>query len=309
MSVSLASYKKGASAVPKPHRRRVPVAALFFLLPGALIYTVFLVYPLVDSTRLSFLSGLPGLETFVGLKNYQYIISNADDSSQFWPALFHTAIFSAIQLLIQNPIALILGEFLSRPNIRGRAVYRALIFVPTTISIVIAAFIWNLILSPLWGLPFGAGVLGSQDWALIAISLISTWQFVGLPMILFYAVLITIPQDLLDAAKVDGAGYWATFLRVKLPLLWPTVAMISVITYISDFNAFELIYTLKGGAPGPTYATDVLGTLFFREFFGWRFEPGNAGVGAAVGCLTLLFILIGVAGYAAVRRRMQSYEF
>ncbi len=290
-------------------RRRIPMAAWLFLLPGAVIYTLFMVYPLVDSTRLSFLSGIAGKENFVGLANYTYVFSNTDEASQFWPALEHTAVFTLVQLLVQNPVALLLAEALSRPSIRGRAIYRALIFVPTTISIVIAAFIWNLILSPLWGLPFGAGVLGSRDWAMIAISFISTWQFVGLPMILFYAVLITIPQELIDAARVDGAGIWATFRRVKLPLLWPTIAMISIVTFISDFNAFELIYTLKGGAPGPTYATDVLGTLFFREFFGWRFQPGNPGVGAAVGCVTVVVIFLGVLVYIAARRRMQTYEF
>ena len=149
MSAVAAPEETTKRAVGK--RRRVPAAALFFLLPGAIIYTVFMVYPLVDSTRLSFLSGLPGKETFVGLKNYLYIISNNNDSAQFWPALLHTALFALVQLLIQNPVGLLLAEFLSRPDLRGRAVYRALIFIPTTISIVIVAFIWNLVLSPLWG--------------------------------------------------------------------------------------------------------------------------------------------------------------
>ena len=128
-------------------------------------------------------------------------------------------------------------------------------------------------------------------------------------MILFYAVLISIPSDLLDAAEVDGASQLSIFRHVKLPLLVPTIAMVMILTYIGAFNAFELIFTLKGGAPGPTYATDVLGTLFYREFFGWRFQPGDAGKGAAVGVLTLVFILIGVVGYIVARRRVRSYEF
>ena len=127
-------------------------------------------------------------------------------------------------------------------------------------------------------------------------------------MILFYAVIISIPQDYVDAGRVDGAGHWAVFRHIKLPLLGATIAMVAIITYIGDFNAFELIYTMKGGAPGPSYATDILGTLFFREFFGWRFQPGDSGVGAAVGCLTLAFILAGVGIYMVSRRRVQNYE-
>ena len=294
---------------PARLRRRVPLVALFFLLPGAIVYTVFMVYPLLDSTRLSFMSGLPGQETYAGLKNFSYVVSNTNDSSQFWPALYHTTLFTVVQMFVQIPVALLIAEFISRPSIRGRSVYRLLIFVPTTISIVIAAFIWNLLLSPLWGLPFGSGILGSQSMALVAIWLISAWQFVGLPMILFYAVLIAIPRDLLDAAEVDGASQRKIFRHVELPLLVPTIAMVAILTYISAFNAFELIFTLKGGAPGPSFSPDVLGTLFYREFFGWRFQPGDAGTGAAVGVLTLAFILIGVGSYIFVRRRMQSYEF
>jgi raffinose/stachyose/melibiose transport system permease protein len=306
------SAPDAASAVnagrPRP-RRRFPLVALFFLLPGALVYTVFMVFPLLDSTRLSFMSGLPGQETWAGLENFSWVISNPNDSSQFWPALYHTVVFTLVQMLVQIPVALLLAEFISRPSIRGRSIYRLLIFVPTTISIVIAAFIWNLLLSPLWGLPIGSGILGSQSLALVAISLISAWQFVGLPMILFYAVLIAIPPDLLDAAEVDGASQRQTFRHVKLPLLIPTIAMVAILTYISAFNAFELIFTLKGGAPGPAFSTDVLGTLFYREFFGYRFQPGDAGKGAAVGVMTLAFILIGVGSYVVVRRRMQTYEF
>ncbi|MDQ3871808.1 MAG: sugar ABC transporter permease [Chloroflexota bacterium] len=285
-----------------------PTHIIVFLLPATLAYTLFMILPLLDSLRLSFFGGPPGRETFVGLQNYATLLMNPLYADRFWGALGHTLLFSAIHLLVQNPVGLFLAELLTRPKLRGRAVYRTLIFLPTTISVVIVAFIWQLILSPLWGLTDTA-VLGNERTALVALSFISVWQYVGLPMLLFYAVLISVPQDLLDSARVDGASAWATFRHVKFPLVLPTLGVISIITYIANFNAFELVFTIKGPLAGPNYATDIMGTLFYREFFGYQSKLGSATIGATVASMTLLMILIGVTIYlVGWRRRVTTYE-
>ena len=135
------------------------------------------------------------------------------------------------------------------------------------------------------------------------------WQYVGLSMLMFYAVLITIPQDLLDAARVDGAEAWAQFRHVKLPLLLPMIGVAAVITFIANFNSFEIVFVVKGPLAGPNYSTDILGTEFYREFFGYQSKQGSATIGATVASMILLIIMIGVALYVGVyRRRVEVQE-
>lgn len=299
---------------PDPGRRgrwslpRFPRYALVFLLPAIAVYTVFMVYPLFDSIRLSLMGGPSGRELFVGFQNYSTLLTNPVYADRFWGALRQTVLFSAIHLSVQLPVGMLIAELLSRPTVRGRGLYRTLIFLPTTISIVIVAFIWQLILNPLWGITDTA-LLGSGGYALVALSLISVWQYVGLSMLMFYAVLISIPQDLLDAARADGAGAWSTFRHVKLPLLLPTVGVAAVITYIANFNSFEIVFTVKGPLAGPNYSTDIMGTLFYRVFFGYQAQLGSPTMGATVASMMLLIILIGVGLYVGVyRRRVEVHE-
>ena len=109
--------------------------------------------------------------------------------------------------------------------------------------------------------------LGLPETALITLSLISVWQFVGIPMMLFYAALIGIPEELTEAARVDGASPWAIFWRIKFPLILPTVGIVSILTFVGNFNAFDLIYTVKGALAGPNFATDIMGTLLLPHLF------------------------------------------
>jgi raffinose/stachyose/melibiose transport system permease protein len=192
--------------------------------------------------------------------------------------------------------------------------------MPTVLSVVIIGFIWQLILNPLWGVSesmLKAIQLGSlfKPWlglpstALITVSLISVWQFVGIPMILFYTALIGIPEELTEAARVDGASGWDTFWNIKFPLILPTVGIVAILTFVGNFNAFDLIYTMKGANAGPAFATDIMGTLFFRTFYGQQLQLGNPTMGATVAAMTFLIILTGVLLYMFVwQRRVQTFE-
>jgi raffinose/stachyose/melibiose transport system permease protein len=185
--------------------------------------------------------------------------------------------------------------------------------------VVIIGFIWQLILSPLWGVAEGAlRTVGLQQlfqpWrglertALVTVSLMSVWQFVGIPMMLIYAALLNIPEDLVDAATVDGANHLHIFWFVKLPLILPTIGLVTILTFVGNFNAFDLIYAVKGALAGPNFATDILGTFFYRTFFGYQLQQGNPTMGAAVATMMFLIILVGVMIYLlVVQRRMQRY--
>ena len=102
----------------------------------------------------------------------------------------------------------------------------------------------------------------------MTLALISVWQFVGIPMMLIYAALLNIPEELVDAARVDGLGQFRIFWHIKLPLVLPTIGLVSILTFVGNFNAFDLIYSVKGALAGPNFASDILGTFFYRTFFG-----------------------------------------
>jgi raffinose/stachyose/melibiose transport system permease protein len=267
---------------------------------------MFMVYPLLDSLRLSLFSDEGA---FVGLANFAELLPGGSLSSSFWNALGNNFIFFAFHLLIQNPVGLFLAVLLTQQLLkRGRGTYRTLIFAPTVLSVVIVGFIWQLILSPLWGV-ISTPLLGLTTTALPTLSMMSVWQFVGIPMMFFYAVLVGIPEDLIEAARVDGANGWQIFWRIIFPLLLPMLGIISIITYIANLNAFDLIYSVQGALAGPEFSTDIMGTLFYRSFFGFQLQSGSTAMGATVATAMFIVILIGVLIYLfAWARRVESYE-
>jgi raffinose/stachyose/melibiose transport system permease protein len=280
-----------------------------------------MIYPILDSLWLSLTNQTPqGNPVFVGLHNYQTLFTGEQWLKPLWNALRNNVLFFAIHMLVQNPIGLVLAALLAT-RIRGTWIYRTLIFTPTILSVVIIGFIWKLILNPTWGISrsflglFGlAGLakpwLGLESTALTTLSLISVWQNVGIPMILFLAALIRIPEDLVEAAKVDGAGPWKIFWRIKFPLILPTVGLVAVLTFVGNFNAFELIYAAQGAIAGPNFSSDILGTFFFRTFFGYQLQPPDQFMGATVAGVMLVIILTGVLVYLLVwQRRLQEVQY
>jgi raffinose/stachyose/melibiose transport system permease protein len=302
-------------------RRPFPTHVVVFLAPAVLIYSLFMVFPLVDSLRLSmFAPGASGGETFVGLANYQRLFTHPNWAPFLRNAVENNVVFFLIHMAVQNPIALLLAALLSSAALRGRVIYRTLIFLPTVLSIVLIGFIWRLILSPLWGISqdflglFGLAHLnkpwlGLEETALVTLSLVSVWQWVGIPMLLFLAALITIPDELMEAARIDGAGPWDLFWRIRFPLILPTVGIVGVLTFVNNFNAFDLIYTTQKALAGPNFSTDILGTFFFRTFFGAQLQSGNPTMGATIAGVMFLIILAGVLIYMfAYQRRLQRIE-
>jgi raffinose/stachyose/melibiose transport system permease protein len=301
-------------------RKSFPVHILVFLAPAVLIYTLFMVYPLFDSLRLSFFSlNEQNQEFFVGIQNYIKLFTDSNYAPRFWGALRNNLTFFAIHMVVQNSIALLLAALLAS-GIKGSSLYRTVLFMPTVLSVVIIGFIWQLILNPLWGVSesilqaVSLGELfkpwlGLPETALITVSLISVWQFVGIPMILFFAALISIPEELMEAARVDGASGWQTFWRIKFPLILPAVGIVAILTFVGNFNAFDLIYTMKGANAGPDFATDIMGTFFYRTFFGQQLQLGNPTMGATVAAMMFLIILTGVLIYIFLwQRRIQTIE-
>jgi ABC-type sugar transport system permease subunit len=283
---------------------------LLFCLPALAVFVLFLLYPLVRSLVGSFLdTDGPLGDQFVGLDNYVYLFTDPYQSSHFWKALGNNVQYFLIHLLVEVPVALLLAALLTSGSVRRTgSAYRALLFIPATLSVVIVGFLWRLILNPLWGI-VEAPLLGNETTALPTIALMSVWQYVGIPMVFLYAALLAVPGDLLEASRLDGASPWSQFWRVKFPLIAPQFALIAILTYIWTFNGFDLVFALNGASPGPNYSTDILGTLFYRTFFGESGRLADLDLGATVASVIFLIILIATALYfLVVQRRLRSYE-
>ncbi|RKP51838.1 carbohydrate ABC transporter permease [Pararobbsia silviterrae] len=299
--------------------RRLYIAV--FLAPAALIYTALMIVPLVDTLRLAFLSAPDGRERYAGFANFKALLTDPQWSEAFWNALKNNTYFLSIHLIVMIPLGIGLAAFLCLPRLSASGVYRTAFFMPTMLSFVIIGFGWKLILSPLWGVTpsilhalhldaWFAPYLGSSRDALTALGLISVWQYTGVPMMLVYASLISIPDEIIEAAEIDGIVGVAQFFKIKLPLLWPTIGLIAILTFVSNFNSFDLVYTTQGALAGPDYSTDILGTLLFRTFFGFQLQLGDPHMGAAIATAMFAIILAVVSAYLfLVQRRLVRHAY
>jgi raffinose/stachyose/melibiose transport system permease protein len=315
-SLALDAQAGKAAVARRPVRWHIAV----FLSPAIAIYAVVMVLPLVETLRLAFFRNGDVQKRFVGLQNFTALLTDERWSHQFWNALCNNSYFFLIHLLVMVPLAIALAALLSLGNLRGSTFYRTALFMPTMLSFVIVGFGWKLILSPLWGIAptllkaVGLGslfhpYLGREEYALTALGLISVWQCFGVPMLISYAAMLAIPTEILEAAEIDGITGLSQFFRIKLPLLWPTIGVIAILTFVSNFNSFDLIYTAQGALAGPNFSTDILGTLLYRVFFGATLQMGDPNMGATIATMTLFIILAVVCTYLfAVQRRLVRYE-
>jgi raffinose/stachyose/melibiose transport system permease protein len=281
-----------------------------FVLPALAIYLAFAVLPLAASIVMSFFdTDSPAGRTYVGLANYIYLFSHPVTSARFWNALLNNIEYFAIHLIVEVPIGLLLAALLTSGVLkRSEGIYRTLLFVPATLSVVIVGFIWRLIINPLWGL-VSFPLLGNATTALPTISLMSVWQYVGIPMIFLYSALLAVPDDIVEAARLDGASNWKIFWGIKFPLIAPQFGLIVILTYIWTFNGFDLVFALNGAAPGPNYSTDILGTFFYRTFFGSSGQVADLDLGATVATVIFMMMLAVTAVYFwLVQRRLKQHQ-
>ena len=199
-----------AAPIRRPWRWHI----LVFLAPALIVYSALMIIPLAETLRLSLFTSKDQVVSFVGFDNFVMLFGDERWSKSFWNALWNNTYFFLIHMLVQNPIGICLAALLSVPRLRGRSFYRTAFFMPTILSFVIVGFVWKLILSPLWGVApsilaaiglrslFGPW-LGQEGAALTALSLISVWQYVGVPMMLIYAALRSIPDEVSEAADCE----------------------------------------------------------------------------------------------------------
>ncbi|NMB23945.1 MAG: sugar ABC transporter permease [Firmicutes bacterium] len=289
-----------------------------FLLPGLILYTLFMVYPLGSALGFSLIAwdGLVG-GAFCGLENFKTVLLRAPYNIRFWGALQHNVVFFAITFFIQSTLGLFLA-FLFTKKRRGYDLLQTLFFLPYTLSMVVVGFLWLLLLNPTWG-AFNKGLklLGLAHWAqpwlgqtataLLTVILVNAWRWLGFPILVFKAGLQSISEEYHEAARVDGATGWQAFRHITLPLVLPTIGMVTILTFIWIFNTFELVFVMQGSSGNPYYSTDILGTFFYRTAFGDSTtggEPGQVGIASAIA--VLMFLIVAAVSYVGVRRIQES---
>jgi sn-glycerol 3-phosphate transport system permease protein len=276
------------------------------LLPALVIFGVFVFYPLVRNVYLGFYRSppFPGLpKTYVGIDQYKDVLTSED----FFDSLKTTVLFAI--MTVPTGIAAGLGlAVVAHQQLRGIAIYRTFFSSTVATSVAVAAVIFGTLFSPSVGLLPWLGltttppILQNPTWALPAVAVVTVWQTLGLTFILMSAGLQSVPDELLEAATVDGASAWSRFWRVTLPLLSPTIFFAVVIGTIFAFQTFGQIDLLTQG--GPLGKTNVL-TYFIYTELQLRGDPGKAAVLAVA--LFLITLLLGLAQIRLLERRV-TYE-
>ncbi len=277
---------------------------IWYALPALFFYAAFMAYPLLDSIRLSFYSGSTGNRFFVGFDNYIKLFTDPTVGASYRNALLNTILFFIIHMLVQNVLGIFFANLLTKRGMRFTRFYQTIIFIPVTFAVLVTGYLWKLLLSPAWSgkilTDIGLGFL-SQPWlgqkstALIFVALVSCWQWVGIPTMLFMAGMQNISDDYLEAAEVDGANGRQIFWHIKIPALRPVIGMVSILTFVNNFNAFDIVYAMETANGAPSYATDLLGTLFYRTGIAGQQPIGipDPGLGAAIATITFLILVIG----------------
>jgi multiple sugar transport system permease protein len=281
--------------------RKAGLIALF-LAPSAIPLTAFVLVPMAASAWISLHQwNLLTPMRWVGLGNYRRLLGDSDTRA----ALLHTLYFIVGYLPIVYFLGLVLAVGLNRA-FRGRSALRSVYFLPVVTSWVVVALTWKWLLSPANGLVnhvlslvgiHGPGWWASPSWAIPSVIIASVWKDAGFVMVILLAGLQNVPEDLLDAARLDGANAWQSFWRVTFPLLSPSTYFVVVISLINGFQVFDQIYVMTGG--GPAGASRPL----VQEIYDLTFRYGDVGGASALSWMLFALILFVTLVQNRLQRR------
>ena len=266
--------------------------AVLFLLPALVGFLVFFAWPAVRGLYLSFTDyNLLSSPEFIGIKNYQDIVSD----TVFWRSMAVTLQYVAINIVFQTVAALFLAVMLHK--FTQSMLIRGIVMLPYLIANVVVALVWywladynlGLINSSLDAIGLDRiGFFGDDQWAMITIAMVNVWRHLGYTSLLIFAGLQAIPEDVYEAAAVDGAGAWRAFRSITLPLLRPVLAFVLVITVVGSFQIFDTIAVTTQG--GPVDATNAITYYIYSRAF-TRFDFGYASALSVI----LMLILAAIA--------------
>lgn len=282
-------------AAPAGRRRRRDDRriAILFVAPVLLAFAVFYLYPTIRGAWWSFTDySLLSEPEFIGLENYQKVLA----SGEFWNSMLVTLYYVVLNVGVQTAIALLLAALMHR--LTRSVILRTTLLLPWLVPNVTVALVWLWLLDTNLGFVnhllegMGLPVVGfftNPAWAIPTIAAINTWAYAGYTALLFYAGMLQIPQDVYEAAAIDGAGEWRIFSRITLPLLRPVMALVLVVSLIGAFQIFDTVaVTTKGG---PVNATRVIYYAIYQEAFTF-FKMGYAATMAILLALILAILTV-----------------
>jgi raffinose/stachyose/melibiose transport system permease protein len=290
---------------------------LLLLVPGVFFYLLIAFGPSLATAFYAFTdaTGIKGLPiNWVGFENFREFLLRGAASRDNLAALQRTLVFAFFVTTIQFSLGLLLAVVLNQ-KLRGRFFFRTLFFMPVFLGVVIQGLMWKLMLLPRGGPVsevfslFGAQsefLGGPPTQAFIWVIIVQVWANVGITMVIFLAGMQTIPSDLYEAARIDGARGWQLFRNVTWPLLTPAINTNFLLNVIGSLQAWQLFLVLTGYKPG----TQVLGYLIFAEGFGQAGGASSFRQGFAAAASIVLFILVLILGMVAnyiVARREKKY--
>ena len=276
-----------------------PVSLNLMYVPALLLFSVFIYYPLIQGVKFSFTNwnGYSPHYSFVGLENYLYMFTDM----RTYKVIINTLIYGLGSTLFQNILGLAYAMLLNT-NLKGRGIVRTIVYFPVIVAPLIMGYVAYFIFQ------YDGGALNDillalgkefTDWlgngprAVWLITLVNTFQYMGVSMVIYLAGLQAIPKEYLEAAEIDGASGFYKFIHITLPLLMPAITVSIVLNIIEGLKLFDVIISLTNGGPG--YASHSLSTMMSDLFFAGQ----NAGFAAALG--NLMFVIISFFGITSLR--------
>jgi len=263
-----------------------------FLLPSFLGILLFMVYPILESFRLSFFKSNGTIESFIGLKNFRYILT----SRTFWNSVWNTFYIGTFQVAITIPLGFIFASLINTAR-RGQNFFKVIYFLPNVTSIVAAAMIFAFVLHPDMGIvnyaldfvglptPEWLSDPSTSKWAVI---LLSVWHWIGFVIIICLANLQAISPEMYEAARIDGAGSFQQWLFITIPNMGATFAFLLITGWIGALQRFNEVYVLGGPSGSPARSIQTMGAFIYeRGFTGFEF-----GIASAATYVMFIIILI-----------------
>ncbi|MFO7725776.1 MAG: sugar ABC transporter permease [Oceanipulchritudo sp.] len=286
-----------------PYPRATPY---LFLMPFLVVFLVFLIYPLIHSVVLAFEQTFgPEFKTFVFLDNFIHLFKDP----LFYIALKNTAIYATASITLQLPLSLGLALLMNRPDVRGRAFFRLIFFSPSLVGAVFVGVMFAIIFQKRTGLlnvilheliGFNLDFPWLQVYVMPALILAALWMWTGFNMIYFLAALQNVDRDLMDAARIDGAGPIGRFRYVILPAIRPIAGFVVLLSLIGSFQLFELPYLLLNSSAGP----DNKGLTIVMYLYQTGFQTGDLGYASAIGWALAIILVV----LATIQRRLSRSE-
>ena len=271
-------------------RRSIQRWSPIFLLPMVAAFAIGFVWPFVQGLFLSFTKFKTTSKwTFVGIDNY--LKAFADESFRY--SFGHTALYAVVSLVLINVLAFAIAYALTQ-KIKGANLFRTVFFMPNLIGGIVLGYIWSMIFDGLLS-AYNTSILMNKDWGFWGLIILMCWQQIGYMMIIYIAGLQAVPEDMLEAARMDGANSWQTLFKITIPNVMPSITICTFLTLTNGFKLFDQNLALTGGQPfiinpdgSSVHTTEMLALNIYRTFYGQNINSRGVAQAKAV----LFFILV-----------------